>query len=40
MSFLLKGDSYNTLLYGPTGIIGIAIFGLVAIYLYKKMNWV
>lgn len=39
MSFLLKEDSYNTLIYGPTGLIGIIIFSLTAIYLYKKVDW-
>jgi membrane protease YdiL (CAAX protease family) len=39
MSFLLAGDSYNTLLYGPTGIIGIVIFGIVAYVLYNKIEW-
>ena len=39
MTFLLSVESYNTLLYGPTGIIGIVIFGIVAIYLYHKVDW-
>ena len=39
MSFLLAEDSYNTLLYGPTGIIGIVLFGVIAFYLYHKVDW-
>jgi len=39
MSFLLADDSYNTLLYGPTGIIGIVVFGIIAFYLFNKVNW-
>ena len=38
-SFLLKNESYDTVLYGPTGIIGIVIFSIVAIILYKRMDW-
>jgi len=39
MSFLLAGDSYNTLLYGPTGIIGIVIFSIIAFFLYRRIDW-
>lgn len=39
MSFLLADDSYNTILYGPTGIIGIVIFGIMAFYLFNKVEW-
>ncbi len=39
MSFLLAGDSYDTLLYGPTGIVGIVIFSIVAYFLYQRVAW-
>ncbi|MFC2101521.1 CPBP family intramembrane glutamic endopeptidase [Bacteroidota bacterium] len=39
MSFLLAGDSYDTLLYGPTGVIGILIFSIVALILYRRFDW-
>jgi len=39
MSFLLAGDSYDTLLYGPTGIVGIVIFSIVAYFLYRRVDW-
>ncbi len=39
MSFLLADDSYDTLLYGPTGVIGIVIFSIVAFILYRQVNW-
>ena len=39
MSFILAGDSYDTLLYGPTGVIGIVIFSIVAFFLYRRIDW-
>lgn len=39
MSFLLAGDSYDTLIYGPTGVIGIVIFSTVALILYRSVDW-
>ena len=36
ITFLLKGDTYNTLIYGPTGIIGISIFWVAAVFLFKR----
>jgi membrane protease YdiL (CAAX protease family) len=39
MAFVIDKDNYNTLLYGPTGIIGIILFYFVAIYLYHKIDW-
>jgi len=39
MSFVLNDSHYNTFLYGPTGVVGILLFWLVAIYLYRKVNW-
>lgn len=39
MSFIVNKDHFNTFLYGPTGIIGIILFYVVALYLYKKMDW-
>jgi len=39
MSFLLTKDSYNTTLLGPTGIVGIILFSIVAYYLYTKIDW-
>lgn len=40
MSFVFAKDSYDTSLYGPTGVIGIILFSIVAIYLYSKIDWV
>ncbi|NVO19828.1 MAG: CPBP family intramembrane metalloprotease [Bacteroidetes bacterium] len=39
ITFILKHDNYNTFLYGPTGVIGLALFYLAAIYLFKKIDW-
>lgn len=39
MSFLLADDSYDTLLYGPTGVIGIVIFSIIAFLLYRRIDW-
>jgi membrane protease YdiL (CAAX protease family) len=39
MAFVIEKHNYNTLLYGPTGIIGIILFYIVAIYLYNKIDW-
>jgi membrane protease YdiL (CAAX protease family) len=38
--FVLENDNYNTLLYGPTGIVGILFLWLVAYYLIDKIDWV
>lgn len=37
--FTLSSDQYNTMLYGPTGVFGIAILSLVAIILFKQIPW-
>jgi uncharacterized protein len=39
MSFLVTKDEYNSLLYGPTGLIGLAIFTIVAAWLYFRIDW-
>ena len=39
MSFVLNKDHYNTLLYGPTGVAGILLFSVVAVYLYRRIDW-
>lgn len=39
MSFVIDKAHYNTFLYGPTGVIGIILFYIVAIYLYRKIDW-
>jgi membrane protease YdiL (CAAX protease family) len=38
-SFLLNGESYDTVLYGPTGIVGLLVFGITATLLYAKIDW-
>jgi uncharacterized protein len=38
MSFLVNKD-YNTLLWGPTGVIGLAIFSAVAVWIYFSIDW-
>ncbi len=37
--FVLADPDYNKLIYGPTGIIGIIIFWIIAITLFRKMDW-
>ena len=37
--FVLSDEGYNKLIYGPTGIIGIIIFYLVAYLLFDKIDW-
>lgn len=37
--FLLKEESYNTVLFGPTGIVGIVVFSLVAVILFMRVDW-
>lgn len=37
--FVLSNEEYNTMLYGPTGIIGIVVLSVIAIFLYRKMDW-
>lgn len=39
ISFVIAESHYNSFLYGPTGIIGIVLFYLVALFLYRKINW-
>jgi membrane protease YdiL (CAAX protease family) len=39
MSFMLSSESYDTTLYGPTGIIGIIILSITAFILYRKVDW-
>jgi uncharacterized protein len=39
MSFLIDKDNFNTLIYGPTGIIGLAIFAIVAVWLFRRIDW-
>jgi hypothetical protein len=39
MSFVIDKAHYNTFLLGPTGVIGIIIFYMAAIYLYRKIDW-
>jgi membrane protease YdiL (CAAX protease family) len=39
MTFVIDKAHYNTFLFGPTGIIGIIIFYMVAIYLFSKIDW-
>ena len=38
-AFVLENDNYNTILYGPTGIIGIVVLWFVAYLLIDKVNW-
>lgn len=39
-SFLLNGESYNTVLYGPTGVVGLVIFSIAAVLLYHRIDWI
>lgn len=39
LMFVVENPEYNRFIYGPTGIIGIAIFCLAALYFYKKIDW-
>jgi membrane protease YdiL (CAAX protease family) len=39
ISFILNKEYYDPFLYGPTGIVGIIIFWIVALYLYKRTDW-
>lgn len=38
-SFVLKDQGYDTTLYGPTGLVGIAVFSLTAAVLYFRIDW-
>ena len=39
MNFLLVEDaSFNSFVYGPSGIIGIMIFGITAVYFYRQFE--
>jgi hypothetical protein len=38
--YIVTDPGYNKLLYGPTGIVGISIFWIVAYYIFKRMDWV
>jgi len=38
-SFILVKENYNTLIHGPTGIVGIVILSIIAYYLFINMNW-
>jgi membrane protease YdiL (CAAX protease family) len=37
--FVVADPDYNKLMYGPTGIIGISIFWIISIILFRKMAW-
>lgn len=37
--FVLSDKDYNKLIYGPTGIIGIVIFGIFAYSLFNRIDW-
>ena len=37
--FVLSDENYNTLLYGPTGVIGIIILSIVAYFLFIRIDW-
>ncbi len=37
--FLISNKDYNTFIYGPSGIIGIIFFSIVAYFLFKKVDW-
>jgi membrane protease YdiL (CAAX protease family) len=37
--FVLSNENYNTMLYGPTGVIGIVVLSVIAILLFRKMDW-
>ena len=37
--FLVADKNYDKLIYGPTGIIGIAIFYVVAFFLFSRIDW-
>jgi membrane protease YdiL (CAAX protease family) len=39
LMFVVENPNYNRFIYGPTGIIGIALFWLAAIYFYRKIDW-
>jgi len=39
MSFVLTEENYNTVLYGPTGVIGILVLSLTAFILYRRIDW-
>lgn len=39
MSFVIDKADYNTFVFGPTGVVGIIIFYVTAIYLYRKIDW-
>jgi len=39
MMFVLSDETYDKLIYGPTGIIGIIIFYIAAYFLYTKIDW-
>ena len=36
--FAIKKDDFNSLIYGPTGIVGIIILSILALMLLVKMN--
>jgi len=38
-AFVLENENYNTILYGPTGIVGILVLWIVAYYLVNKIDW-
>jgi uncharacterized protein len=39
MSFLVTKQDFNPLIYGPTGLIGLAIFTIAAGWLYFRIDW-
>ena len=39
MSFMIDDKHYNTFFYGPTGVIGIVLFWILALYLFRKIDW-
>ena len=38
MSFFMYGEKLNTFLEGPTGLIGIIFFGILAVWCYKSYS--
>jgi len=39
VTFILSDVKMNSIIYGPTGLIGILIFWIVAIILFSKIKW-
>jgi uncharacterized protein len=39
MMFFVDQTAFDTIMYGPTGVVGIAVFWIVGIVCYFKLDW-